>query len=80
MTEKFEKEISEKLDIIIKLLSQMSLGADTSQTGRILQLNSIGIKPSQIAQTLNTTQNYVNMILSKKRKENKKQDEKTKTE
>lgn len=76
MTEKFQKEMNEKLDIIIKLLSQMSLGPDTSQTERILQLNSIGIKPSQIAQTLNTTQNYVNMILSKKRKENKKQDEK----
>lgn len=71
MSEKFEKEIIEKLDLMIKLLSRMNLDKDSSQTDAILQLNNIGLKPSQIAQTLNTTQNYVNVILSQKRKEKK---------
>ena len=72
MNEKYEKEVIERLDIIIKLLSKMNLDPDTSQTDAILQLNNIGLKPSQIAKSLNTTQNYVNMILSKKRKEGRK--------
>lgn len=72
MREKFEKEILERLDLIIKLLSSMNLDKDSSQTDAIIQLSRIGLKPSQIAQTLNTTGNYVNMILSKKRRESKK--------
>ena len=73
MTEKFETEILNKLDIIIKLLSygpQVEDGA--SQTETILRLKKMGMRPSQIAKTLDTSRNYVNMILSKKRRENKK--------
>lgn len=73
MNDKFENEILERLDIIIKLLShgpQVEEGA--SQTETILRLKKMGMKPSQIAKTLDTTGNYVNMILSKKRKESKK--------
>ncbi|MEK6925587.1 MAG: hypothetical protein AABW71_05115 [Nanoarchaeota archaeon] len=68
MSEKFQKEVIERLDLMVKLLSRMNLDKDASQTDAILQLSNIGLKPSQIAQTLNTTQNYVNVILSKKRK------------
>ena len=69
MSEKFEKEILEKLNIIINLLShgpQVEEGAPQTET--ILRLRKMGLKPTQIAQTLNTTGNYVNMILSKKRR------------
>ena len=72
MSEKFEKEVIERLDLVVKLLSRMNLNKDSSQTEAILQLSRIGLKPFQIADILNTTGNYVNMILSKKRKENKK--------
>jgi len=69
MTEKFEKEVIEKLDIMIKLFSQSSLDPDAPQTEAIQRLSKIGLKPSQIAEVLNTTGNYVNVILSKNRKE-----------
>ena len=72
MSEKFEKEVIERLDIMIKLLSQSSLDPNAPQTEAIQRLNKIGLKPSQIAEVLNTTSNYVNVILSKRRKGEKK--------
>lgn len=74
MSEKFEKEILERLDLVVKLLSRMNLDKDSTQTSSIMQLSRMGLKPSQIADVLGTTGNYVNMTLSKKRKEGKKQD------
>lgn len=71
MSEKFEKEIIERLDLVVKLLSRMNIGKDSNQTEAILQLSRIGLRPSQIADTLSTSQNYVNLILSKNRKEEK---------
>ena len=71
MSEKYQKEVIERLDLIVKLLSRMNLDKDSSQAEAIMQLKSIGLRPSQIAQTLNTTQNYVNMTLSKKRRKTK---------
>ena len=72
MSEKFERDIMEKLDIMIKLLSQINLDPDAPQTEAIQRLNKLGLKPSQIADVLNTTNNYVSVILSQKRKEKKK--------
>ena len=72
MSEKFQKEILERLDLIVKLLSRMNLDKDSTQTDAIVQLNKMGLKPAQIAEIIGATGNYVNMILSKKRKEKKK--------
>jgi orotate phosphoribosyltransferase-like protein len=72
MSEKFEKEIIERLDLVVKLLSRMNLSKDATQTEAIIQLSRIGLRPSQIADTLNTSQNYVNLILSKNRSDGKK--------
>jgi len=69
MKERFEKEVIEKMDLIVKLLSQINLDPNAPQTESIVRLNKIGLKPSQIADVLNTTSNYVNMILSRKRKD-----------
>jgi len=77
MSEKFEKEVIERLDLVVKLLSQMTLDPDASQTESIVRLSKIGLKPSQIADALNTTSNYVNVILSKKRKGGKNNGSKT---
>jgi len=68
MTEKFEREVLEKLDVMTKLLSQMSLDPEAPQTASITRLNKMGLKPTQIADILNTTSNYVHVILSQKRK------------
>ncbi|MDO8622906.1 MAG: hypothetical protein Q7R52_01565 [archaeon] len=71
MSEKFEKEVIERLDLVVKLLSRMNINQDSTQTESIIQLSKIGLRPNQIADTLNTSQNYVNLILSKNRKEGK---------
>ena len=68
MTEKFEKEVLERLDVIAKLLSQMSLDPEAPQTVSIARLSKMGLKPNQIADILNTTSNYVHVILSQRRK------------
>lgn len=67
----FEKEVLERLDLLIKLIASSNLDSDNSQTKSIIQLNKIGIRPLQIADILRTTQNYVNMTLSKERSKKK---------
>lgn len=78
MSEKFEKEVIERMELIVKLLSQTNLDPEAPQTESIIRLSKIGLKPSQIADVLNTSSNYVNVILSQKRK-GMKQNEKQKT-
>jgi len=68
MDDKFRKEILEKIDLLIKLSACTVINPNAPQTESILHLKKIGLKPKQIADVLNTTQNYVNMILSKNRR------------
>lgn len=65
------KEILERLDTIIGLLSHGSLDPKSSQTESILRLKKIGLKSKQIASIVGTSQNYVNMILSRKKRKKK---------
>jgi len=65
------EEILERLDIVVKLLALNALPPNATQTESICRLDKIGLKPKQIAEVLNNTQNYVNMILSRTRKEEK---------
>ena len=66
----FEKELLEKIDILINLNALIVSNPNASQTESILTLNKIGLKPKQIADILNTTQNYVNVTLSTKKRKN----------
>ncbi len=65
MSEKFEAELLEKLDLLIKLNVHSNINPNASQTDSIIRLRKMGLKPKQIAEALDTTQNYVNAILSK---------------
>lgn len=65
MSKKFETELLEKLDLLIKLNAHSNINPNASQTDSIIRLKKIGLKPKQIAEALDTTQNYVNATLSK---------------
>jgi len=62
-----EKEILQKLDIIIKLLAISQLQGKEVR-GQILFLHNVGISNKDIAIILNKTQNTVNATLSQVRK------------
>ena len=67
-------EIEKKLDILIKLTASNMIKEDSTQTESILRLNKLGIRNKDIAEILNSTENYVNLIISKsKKKDGKKQ-------
>lgn len=60
-------EISEKLDILIKLIALNVTKEDKTQTESILKLKSLGIGNKDIAKIINTSESYVGLILSKNR-------------
>ncbi len=65
------KDISNKLDVLIKL-SAMNLVKDTkTQKEQIILLSDVGFQPKQIANILGTTNNVVSVTLTsiKKKKE-----------
>ena len=65
-----ESELSQKLDIIIKILAINQLkGKEVGE--QITFLNSIGIANKEIASILNKSQNTVNATLSQQRKKKK---------
>jgi hypothetical protein len=70
MNEKYFKSLSKKLDIIIKILSIQTIGNKKGKEA-IKLLNGFGFKPKDISKLLNTTQNNVNVTLSKMRKKKK---------
>ena len=72
MSKEFERDVLEKLDVVTKLLSQYLLSEDASQTQSIERLKRVGLRPKQISEVLGTTQNYVNMVLSTKKRLKKK--------
>ena len=63
------KEISQKLDILIKLLA-INLVKDTkTQKEQITLLSEVGFHPIQIADILGTTNNVVSVTLSSTKKQ-----------
>jgi DNA-directed RNA polymerase specialized sigma24 family protein len=68
MDKNVEREILHELRIIKRLLAQNLLSGD-SQQKRISKLDSLGLQPTEIADTLGTTSNTVNVALSRLRKE-----------
>jgi DNA-binding CsgD family transcriptional regulator len=70
MEEKYYKELSEKLDTIIKLLAMQSLGDKTGREA-ISLLANIGFQPRDIATMIGTTPNTVSVALSEMKKKRK---------
>jgi hypothetical protein len=70
----FEKEILEKLDLIIRLLS-LDVVKDAELRAQVKRLSELGFKPREIAGFLGKTPNHIRVILSELRK--KKQEVKT---
>lgn len=75
MEEKQFKQLSEKLDKIIKLLAVLSVG-DAKGREAIKKLSAAGFQPKDIAELIGTTPNTVRVALtsmkSKKLKKNAK--------
>jgi hypothetical protein len=64
-------DISQKLDILIKLQAAALTNAMPSTKDKILFLSQAGLRPTLIAEVLGTTANHVNVALSKGRKPSK---------
>jgi DNA-binding CsgD family transcriptional regulator len=62
------KEISSKMDTIIRLLALNVVKDMKKQKEKILYLTSFGFGPTEIANLIGTTANTVNVSLSKSRK------------
>jgi hypothetical protein len=61
-------DVSEKLDILIKLQAAALTTAMGSAKEKITFLSKAGLRPALIAEILGTTANHVNVTLSKERK------------
>ena len=66
----FQKEITKRLDAIIRLLAASSM-KEASLTEKIFFLNKSGFTPKEISEIINTSSNYVSVILSTMRKKEK---------
>jgi hypothetical protein len=64
-------DISQKLDILIKLQAAALTASMQSSKDKILFLSKAGLSPTLIAEILGTTTNHVNVTLSKERKPTK---------
>lgn len=64
-------DISQKLDILIKLQAAALTASMESSKDKILFLSKAGLGPTLIAEILGTTTNHVNVTLSKERKPTK---------
>lgn len=67
------KELSDKLNLITRLLALNLVKDLKNQNEKILALSSFGFTPTIIAEMLGTSSNTVNVALSKFRREVKKQ-------
>lgn len=61
-------DVSQKLDILIKLQAAALTASMPSIKDKILFLSQAGLRPTLIADVLGTTTNHVNVALSKGRK------------
>lgn len=64
-------EVSEKLDILIKLQAAALTASFDSIKDKILFLNKAGLRPKLIAEIVGKTPNQVSVTLSKERKPSK---------
>lgn len=69
--EKFNKELLTRLDIIIKLIGTGMLNNYNTNKDKILFLNSLGYKPSEIISLTEIPKKTVYNVLSKSRKKTK---------
>jgi hypothetical protein len=60
-------DVSEKLDIIIKLQAAALIAPIESAKDKIVFLHKAGLRPTLIAEIVGTTPNHVNVTLSKGR-------------
>jgi len=65
MNEKQTKELTERLDIIIKLMVIRIIEEDITIITKIEKLNSVGIKPAQIGKLLGKPTNYITACISR---------------
>ena len=61
-------DVSEKLDILIKLQAAALIASMGSSKDKISFLSKAGLRPALIAEILGTTANHVNVTLSQERK------------
>jgi hypothetical protein len=61
-------DVSQKLDILIKLQAAALTAAMESVKEKILFLSKAGLRPTLIAEIVGTSPNHVNVTLSKERK------------
>jgi DNA-binding CsgD family transcriptional regulator len=61
-------DLSEKLDILIKLQAAALIAPVESSKEKIILLHKIGLRPTLIAEIVGKTPNYVNVTLSNSRK------------
>jgi hypothetical protein len=61
-------DISQKLDVLIKLQAVALTASMESSKEKILFLSRAGLRPTLIAEILGTTANHVNVALSRERK------------
>lgn len=66
------QQLTEKIDILIKIIAASSLG-DKDPKEKIKILSGLGLKPVEISRVIDKTQNYVNVALFRIRKEEEKQ-------
>lgn len=64
-------EVSEKLDILIKLQAAALTAQMESTKDKIVFLSNAGLRPTLIADIVGTTINHVNVALSNARKSSK---------
>lgn len=62
------EDISEKLDVLIKLQAAALITSLESSKDKILFLDRAGLRPAMIAEIVGTTPNHVNVALSQARK------------
>jgi DNA-directed RNA polymerase specialized sigma24 family protein len=74
MDEKQFKEITSKMDLVVRLLALSTMKDLKVQKDRIIALSSFGFGPSEIAKLLGTTSNTVSVALSEMRKMAKKEE------
>ena len=64
-------DVSEKLDVLIKLQAAAVTAQIESSKDKIVFLSKAGLRPTLIAEIVGTTTNHVNVTLSKERKPEK---------
>ena len=65
------EELSDKLDILIRLQAAALTASLESSKDKILFLHKAGLRPKLIAEIVGTSPNHVNVTLSKERKPSK---------